>query len=49
MEFAIDREYLLETMKEFINTPSPVGYYLKVNSASGEICCCSRIFGRIRS
>jgi putative aminopeptidase FrvX len=31
MEFAIDREYLLETMKEFINTPSPVGYYLKVN------------------
>ncbi len=31
MEYAIDQEYLLKTMEEFINTPSPVGYYDEVN------------------
>lgn len=31
MEFMIDQDYLLNTMKEFIQTPSPVGYYEEVN------------------
>lgn len=31
MNLKIDREYLLETMKTFINTPSPVGYYDEAN------------------
>lgn len=31
MEQVIDRKYLLETMEELINTPSPVGYYDEMN------------------
>lgn len=31
MDIQLNQEYLLETMKEFINTPSPVGYYDQVN------------------
>ena len=31
MNLKIDREYLLETMRTFINTPSPVGYYDEAN------------------
>lgn len=31
MELSISQDYILETMKEFIQTPSPVGYYEEVN------------------
>lgn len=31
MKRNIDREYLLRTMEEFVNTPSPVGYYDEIN------------------
>lgn len=31
MERIIDQAYLLRTMEEFINTPSPVGYYDEIN------------------
>ncbi len=31
MDFTINQDYILHTMKEFIQTPSPVGYYEETN------------------
>ena len=31
MNFQIDREYLLESFRRVVETPSPVGYYTKLN------------------
>ena len=31
MKFSIDDKFLLECFKEIVNTPSPVGYYPRLN------------------
>ncbi len=31
MKFAVDTQFLLNSLEEFVNTPSPVGYYVEMN------------------
>ena len=31
MKFQVDKEFLIDSFREIINTPSPVGYYVKLN------------------
>ena len=37
MKFQIDREYLLDSFRRVVETPSPVGYYVKLNPVLAEM------------
>ena len=37
MELQIDTQYILDTFRTLVNTPSPVGYYREINPVVAQI------------